>query len=148
MGWNDERVEQLKTLWNEGLSASQVASRLGGVTRNAVISKVHRLNLATRVRAERSATARSVGRMPRLRVRLPEPPVPIRDPIRLDDGTFVTPLTLGEPMCRWPIGDPSEHAFHFCGHKRKPGSPYCDAHAHAAYQPARRSRTAAKRRVS
>jgi GcrA cell cycle regulator len=142
MGWNDERVEQLKTLWGEGLSASQVANRMGGVTRNAVISKVHRLNLATRVRAERSQSPRVIGRLPRLRANLPEPPAPVRDPIRLDDGTFVTPLTLGEPMCRWPIGDPTENAFHFCGHKRKPGSPYCDAHAHAAYQPARRRQRA------
>ena len=46
MAWNDERVELLKRLWAEGLSASQIASRLGGVTRNAVIGKVHRLGLS------------------------------------------------------------------------------------------------------
>ena len=43
MAWTDERVEQLKKLWSEGLSASQIAKQLGGVTRNAVIGKVHRL---------------------------------------------------------------------------------------------------------
>ena len=48
MNWTDERVEALKTLWAEGLSASQIAARLGGVTRNAVIGKVHRLKLSSR----------------------------------------------------------------------------------------------------
>lgn len=48
MSWTDERVEQLKTMWNEGQSASQIAKTLGGVTRNAVIGKVHRLGLSNR----------------------------------------------------------------------------------------------------
>lgn len=49
--WNDERVETLKKLWSEGLSASQIAANLGGVSRNAVIGKVHRLKLSSRGRA-------------------------------------------------------------------------------------------------
>ncbi|NDV87178.1 GcrA cell cycle regulator [Aurantimonas aggregata] len=51
MGWTDERVALLKQLWTEGLSASQIADRLGGVTRNAVIGKVHRLKLESRAKA-------------------------------------------------------------------------------------------------
>ena len=58
MGWNDERVEQLKKLWSEGLSASQIASRLGGVTRNAVIGKVHRLGLSGRATTSRMKSHR------------------------------------------------------------------------------------------
>ena len=60
MAWTDERVETLKTLWNEGQSASQIAAALGGVTRNAVIGKVHRLGLASRAQpkaAEKPAKA-------------------------------------------------------------------------------------------
>lgn len=49
MSWTDERVETLKRMWNEGQSASQIAKELGGVTRNAVIGKVHRLGLSNRV---------------------------------------------------------------------------------------------------
>ncbi|MFQ6756785.1 GcrA family cell cycle regulator, partial [Cereibacter sphaeroides] len=49
MSWTDERVETLKRMWAEGQSASQIAKELGGVTRNAVIGKVHRLGLSNRV---------------------------------------------------------------------------------------------------
>src|SRR3569832_30117 len=63
MGWTDERVELLKKLWQEGLSASQIAKQLGGVTRNAVIGKVHRLGLSGR--AAPSKPARPVFKAPR-----------------------------------------------------------------------------------
>ena len=58
MAWTDERVELLKKLWSEGLSASQIAGRLGGVTRNAVIGKVHRLGLSGRATSSRSSVPR------------------------------------------------------------------------------------------
>lgn len=58
MGWTDERVESLKKLWQDGLSASQIANRLGGVSRNAVIGKVHRLGLSGRATP---STPRRVG---------------------------------------------------------------------------------------
>ena len=62
MGWTEERVELLKKLWVEGLSASQIAGRLGGVTRNAVIGKVHRLGLSGRATSSRSSAPRQIGR--------------------------------------------------------------------------------------
>lgn len=136
MGWTDERVEQLKALWTEGLSASQIARVLGGVTRNAVIGKVHRLGLAGRAtpaRAERPRT--SAPRRAVMRIAAPEPQIIEEDPIKMDDGNFVTVLTINDRMCRWPIGDPAENEFHFCGRKPKLGSPYCEAHARKAYQP-------------
>jgi GcrA cell cycle regulator len=135
--WTDERVEQLKSLWTEGLSASQIARVMGsGITRNAVIGKVHRLGLAGRASPARNDRPR-IAATPRvaLRVHTPAPPVVEEDPILLDDGSFATVLTINDRMCRWPIGDPSENEFHFCGHKPKNGSPYCDAHARKAYQP-------------
>src|SRR5512134_1496608 len=63
MAWTDERVELLKKLWAEGLSASQIASRLGGVTRNAVIGKVHRLGLSGRATPTRMKTHRPRARI-------------------------------------------------------------------------------------
>ncbi len=137
MSWTDERVEQLKSLWTEGLSASQIARVLGDVTRNAVIGKVHRLGLAGRAAPARTDRPR-LPSAPRAAVRhaMPLPPVVVEeDPITLDDGSFATVLTINDRMCRWPIGDPSENEFHFCGHSPKPGSPYCEAHARKAYQP-------------
>jgi len=144
MGWTDERVEQLKGLWNEGLSASQIARALGGISRNAVIGKVHRLGLAGRAvptRSERPRTQR--------RTAIHTAPAPIEvieeDPIPLADGHFATVLTITDRMCHWPIGDPSENEFHFCGRKPRPGSPYCEAHARKAYQPQQlRARRAAQ----
>ena len=136
MSWTDERVEQLKSLWTEGLSASQIARTLGGVTRNAVIGKVHRLGLAGRAAPSRIERPR-LPSAPRLNIRAhaPEPPVVEEDPIVLADGNFATVLTINNAMCRWPIGDPSENEFHFCGRSPKSGSPYCEAHARKAYQP-------------
>src|SRR5262245_40202895 len=58
MGWTDERVERLKKLWSDGLSASQIAAELGGITRNAVIGKVHRLGLSGRAKSPSLAAPR------------------------------------------------------------------------------------------
>ncbi|MBI3675154.1 MAG: GcrA cell cycle regulator [Proteobacteria bacterium] len=136
MGWTDDRVEQLKSLWTEGLSASQIARALGGVTRNAVIGKVHRLGLAGRATPTRSDRPR-LPSAPKVSMRTyaPEPPVVEEDPVTLEDGSHATVLTINDRMCRWPIGDPAENEFHFCGRKPKNGSPYCEAHARKAYQP-------------
>ena len=70
------------------------------------------------------------------------PPAPIveEDPLVLEDGSHATVLTINDRMCRWPIGDPAENEFHFCGRKPKTGSPYCEAHARKAYQPQQQRR--------
>lgn len=153
MTWTDERVEMLTKLWSEGLSASQIAKKLGGVTRNAVIGKVHRLGLSGRATPSRPPRrAVSISR-PRPAVRPPKPAgapaakrpavAPIRQPVNpapLPNGDFATVLTLSDHICRWPIGDPSDPDFRFCGRKAKPGSPYCEAHAQSAFQPSRKRR--------
>lgn len=118
--WSDERVERLKSLWLEGKSASQIAEILGGVTRNAVIGKAHRLGLDSRPSPiRRSATPRPEA-----------PPRRRAEPQRAG----ATVLDLTERMCRWPHGHPGDASFHFCGKKTEPGMPYCAEHAAVAYQ--------------
>lgn len=142
MSWTDERVEQLKSLWTEGLSASQIARALGGVTRNAVIGKVHRLGLAGRATPSARVERPRLPMAPKISTRVyqPEPPVVEEEPVTLADGSHATVLTINDRMCRWPIGDPSENEFHFCGRNPKGGSPYCEAHARKAYQPQQQRR--------
>ena len=162
MAWTDERVEMLKKLWAEGLSASQIAGRIGSVTRNAVIGKVHRLGLSGRATTTRLKTHRARPRpahapSPQNNARRFVKPSRIatvgnpafRELYRLDAEPFVpaeaeldipmaerkTILTLGECNCRWPIGDPQELSFHFCGKNKIVGLPYCEFHARRAFQP-------------
>jgi GcrA cell cycle regulator len=144
MSWTDERVETLKKLWLEGLSASQIAKQLGGVTRNAVIGKVHRLGLSGR--ATPSQPQRAAFRAPRPPRPVPPPAIPRRVeaapaaaapppvPMLPEAPGTATVLTLGAHMCKWPIGDPSSDDFTFCG-RRVGDGPYCDDHARVAYQP-------------
>ena len=156
MAWTEERVADLKRLWAEGHSASQIAKQLGGVTRNAVIGKVHRLGLSGR-----ATPSRPVKRPPRLArpkpqvirkngtttvvkpaplpsVALPEEKAAQLEPQKLPNGDFVTVVNVKDTMCKWPIGDPADPAFSFCGRKAADGSPYCAHHAKMAFQPARK----------
>lgn len=152
MSWNDERVELLKKLWGEGLSASQIAGRLGSVTRNAVIGKVHRLGLSGR-----ATTSRMKSHRPRQRVakriaksRFSNVGNPALRALYLPEAEPFTPAveelvipmnerkyiqTLTESCCRWPIGDPQTPEFHFCGKSKVNGLPYCEFHARRAFQP-------------
>lgn len=155
-GWTDDRVELLAKLWSEGLSASQIASALGGgVTRNAVIGKVHRLGLSGRAKAGAPAAQRPAKPRPvtsiapvvdaaRPQVRAVEPAeqtgtVPdmrwMSDPA-IPETKLVTILELRDSMCKWPIGDPSKPDFGFCGGRAMSGLPYCGHHCRMAYQPA------------
>ncbi|WP_420560795.1 GcrA family cell cycle regulator [Tepidicaulis sp.] len=154
--WTEDRVETLKKLWAEGLSASQIAKQLGGVTRNAVIGKVHRLGLSGRATSNRPSRARqqpAAAAAPATARPQPaqasearesaalakEKPLPAPAPQRrLTDvaiGDGATVLSLTEHTCKWPIGDPGEESFHFCGDRSAPGMPYCAEHARLAYQP-------------
>ena len=154
--WTEDRVGALKKLWLEGQSASQIAKTLGGgVTRNAVIGKVHRLGLSGR--AAPSQPARTTFRPARPRAAAPAAPVQAPSaPRRIEavaprpivaaapQASVPTPapelagtatvLTLGAHMCKWPIGDPSSREFSFCGRRASEGV-YCGEHARVAYQP-------------
>ena len=159
MSWTDERVESLKKLWLDGHSASQIAAELGhGITRNAVIGKVHRLGLSGRDKAAAAPQPRnrapSVSK-PAERLQPSRTMPPVRGNTALALDTFVAPqrqlksaddvvvpiservtiMELKEAMCRWPLGDPSTPEFRFCGTKAGPGSTYCGPHARIAYQP-------------
>jgi GcrA cell cycle regulator len=164
MMWTEERVELLKKLWTDGLSASQIAAELGGITRNAVIGKVHRLGLSGRAKspsstAPRPRKPRAPGHMMRLarpamrgntalapmyEADIDSEPEQIENIIPL--GQRCTLLELNEDKCRWPIGDPGTSEFFFCGGAPVDGAPYCGYHARVAYQPpaARRDRRAVR----
>jgi GcrA cell cycle regulator len=164
MGWTDERVELLKKLWADGLSASQIAAELGGITRNAVIGKVHRLGLSGRAKSPSASTPRprkTRSHPHMLRVSRPasrgntalahayEYDVEC-EPELVDNvipiGQRRTILQLNEQTCRWPIGDPGTADFFFCGGQTLAGLPYCSFHSRVAYQPvnARRQRPPAR----
>ena len=81
-----------------------------------------------------------------MRSHIPPAPIVEEDPLMLEDGSHATVLTINDRMCRWPIGDPAENEFHFCGRKPKTGSPYCEAHARKAYQPQQQRRNDKGRR--
>ena len=190
MSWTDERVEKLKELWSDGMSASQIAKVLGGVTRNAVIGKVHRLGLSNRgpavsggddaKQAEPAAAKAAVPKKAAAPKKEPEPAPPApaptvarRTPPVIRDATqprapgAPTPeeeaaratlaeiekiakriplLDLTERTCKWPIGDPTEDDFAFCGLSCVPGKPYCQYHVAVAFQPmsSRRDRARAR----
>ncbi len=166
MNWTDERVELLRKLWSEGLSASQIAAQLGGVSRNAVIGKVHRLKLSSRGRAAPAQTRQKRAPKPAgapksaprassaparhapqtigataLKVEYDVDAMPITE--RKPQQDVVVPIArrlklvdLSERTCKWPIGDPLDEEFHFCGHESGESGPYCQYHARLAFQPA------------
>jgi GcrA cell cycle regulator len=166
MNWTDERVERLKKLWADGLSASQIAAQLGGVSRNAVIGKVHRLNLPGRAKSGGQASVRTkrttaAPRAPNYAGRTAAKAT--RTVSRSSGGAqlkedldvvaaeeidtrptedVVVPISrrlslveLSERTCKWPVGDPLQEGFHFCGNDSGDASPYCGYHAKLAFQP-------------
>lgn len=156
MSWTDDRVDILKKLWQEGLSASQIAGRLGGVTRNAVIGKVHRLGLSGRATTSRMKSSRPRARAATARRAQQKPPnfrqlgnpafrglyqsdvepfVPAPEEIDIPLAERKNLQDLMENDCRWPIGDPQHDEFHFCNRGKVPGLPYCEFHAKRAFQP-------------
>jgi len=154
MSWTDERVATLSKLWADGLSASQIANILGGVTRNAVIGKVHRLGLSGRARATNNSSVKRTKRVagtsqsfnqPRrqpsagnsassAKVTRLKPVVEVPDLVA-PESKRLSLTDLNDRVCKWPHGDPATNDFHFCGHKCAEGKPYCEYHAQLAFQP-------------
>ena len=171
MNWTDERVELLRKLWSEGLSASQIATQLGGVSRNAVIGKVHRLKLSSRGRA---TAAQPRAKKPAAAAASPSVKVATRPVTRTVTATIgatalaaqfdaepvvrqalrpaesvVIPISrnlsliqLTERTCKWPNGVPLSEEFSFCGNEAGENGPYCGYHSKVAYQPASERRRA------
>jgi len=163
--WTDERVEQLKKLWAEGLSASQIAAQLGGVSRNAVIGKVHRLQLSSRGRTTSSGARPKKTAPTTTTVKTTAKPVTSARIVTATIGAtalqaqfdaepvarhhikpatnVVVPISrklqliqLSEKTCKWPNGDPLSEDFNFCGNDVGESGPYCGFHASIAFQPA------------
>lgn len=105
--WTPDRVEQLTKLWETGLSASEIGRRLG-ITKNSVVGKARRMDLAMR--------------------RAPAAP-------KLPSPNVVTLERLGSSMCSWPEGEPGTPEFRFCGEPAIAGKPYCAPHCAIAYVP-------------
>ena len=156
MAWIEERVEQLKALWAEGYSATRIAGLMRGVTRSAVLGKVHRLGLSDRktkvslrgvANGDSAVVAQSQPRRkPRLRFGVPRPALEVivnpEPPVRLDPAIWEAapgekPVPLPEveaDMCRWPLGDPKTDGFGFCGCPKVPGYSFCAHHKQLAFR--------------
>jgi len=148
MAWTEDRIAILKAGWEGGMTASQIAEKLGeGVTRNAVIGKAHRLGLESRpspVKSVEDTTApaepvAALAPSPAATVApAPAPPVAAKPaakrPARTGKAARVTLLDLNERICKWPIGHPGEPDFHFCGKPVQASFPYCSEHCLVAYQ--------------
>jgi GcrA cell cycle regulator len=143
--WTAERLEQLKSRFDAGLSCGEIAREIG-VSRNAVIGKINRLRLsrvqgATTRQRPRKAPLRLVTQHDILTALRAQPPPPAEQ-APIHHGFRCSLVELGKGTCRWPISDPGARDFGFCGDKSVDGLPYCASHARIAYQPAAAQRSA------
>ncbi len=141
--WTEEKVKILKDLWGKGKTASQIAEIIGGISRNAVIGKAHRLNLSAKIKNKifnDTSTKDSVENSPenkssrrrrlsrsRFRSFLIEKDFEPENPKQLEE--------LDDNSCKWPIGHPNESSFYFCGRKSLKDFSYCKLHLLYAFQP-------------
>jgi GcrA cell cycle regulator len=157
--WTDERVEILKKRWSEGVTCAQIAIELGGVTRNSVIGKVHRMGLPGRPkpvpvagkereaappkqfrRSDQPSSPRkesdcppSLSQQSAAEVGAADAYVPREDLMIVPDEQKLTLLELRKGRCRWPLGKAMEPAHFFCGGRVAHGSVYCGGHSRLAY---------------
>ena len=140
MSWNEEKVEKLKELWGKGSTASQIAEIIGGISRNAVIGKAHRLNLSSKIKTRNSSSSQNFdnnsgensskqkkGRKSKFQSLIIEKDFEPENPKKLEE--------LDESSCKWPIGHPEEQSFYFCGRSSLKDFSYCKLHLLYAYQP-------------
>jgi GcrA cell cycle regulator len=141
MSWNEEKIQKLKDLWGKGSTASQSAEIIGGISRNAVIGKAHRLQLSSKIKT-RTAPIRQKhdkdfedensvkvkrGRKSKFKSLIIEKDFEPENPKKLED--------LDDNSCKWPIGHPEEESFYFCGRSSLKDFSYCKLHLLYAYQP-------------
>lgn len=153
--WSETRTTLAVKLWKEGLSASQIAKQLGGVTRNAVIGKVHRLGLSGRARPSKPPKPTRPARPRPARRRMP--PVVVATVLAGERGEIaamhpidpgLSVLALNDFTCRYPIGDPQEPSFAFCGRTCSFENAYCTDHAKLCYVPVKKRQHDATARLA
>ena len=139
MSWNDEKIAKLKELWGKGSTESQIAEIIGGITRNAVIGKAHRLKLASKIKTRNVSSTQAYnnseennfkqvrGRKSKFKSLLIEKDFEPENPKKLEE--------LDDSSCKWPIGHPEEASFYFCGRSSLKDFSYCKLHLLYAYQP-------------
>ena len=140
MSWTEEKVAKLKELWGKGKTANQIAEIIGGISRNAVIGKAHRLNLSAKIKTRYVSPNKNIenniennnsksfkGRRSRFKSLIIEKDFEPENPKQLEE--------LDENSCKWPIGHPNEKSFYFCGRKSLKDFSYCKLHLLYAYQP-------------
>ena len=140
MSWTDEKVAKLKELWGKGSTASQIAEIIGGISRNAVIGKAHRLNLSAKIKTRTATSNQSFensneeknnknkrSRKNKFKSLIIEKDFEPENPKQLEQ--------LDENSCKWPIGHPDEKSFYFCGRSSLKDFSYCKLHLLYAYQP-------------
>jgi GcrA cell cycle regulator len=140
MSWNDEKVSKLKELWGKGSTASQIAEIIGGISRNAVIGKAHRLNLSSKIKTRNASTSQNFDnnseqdsskirqtKKSKFKSMLIEKDFEPENPKKLEE--------LDESSCKWPVGHPEEQSFYFCGRSSLKDFSYCKLHLLYAYQP-------------
>jgi GcrA cell cycle regulator len=140
MSWTEEKVAKLKELWGKGNTASQIAEIIGGISRNAVIGKAHRLNLSAKIKTRAATSNKNFedsleekniktkkGRKSKFKSLIIEKDFEPENPKQLEE--------LDESSCKWPIGHPDEEAFYFCGRSSLKDFSYCKLHLLYAYQP-------------
>ena len=140
MSWTDEKVAKLKELWGKGNTASQIAEIIGGISRNAVIGKAHRLNLSAKIKTRTAISSQNFdksnnekniqsrrGRKSKFKSLIIDKDFEPENPKKLEE--------LDENSCKWPIGHPDEKSFYFCGRSSLKDFSYCKLHLLYAYQP-------------